>query len=63
MKQHKTMNQNLLIPIIIQQLTSHFSPDVSVIKVTIFSYYFDQLNKKKFSFLGLHQYSDQERIS
>lgn len=35
MKLHKTMNYNLLIQTVIEQLNSHFNPNVSIIKVII----------------------------
>jgi len=35
MKLHKTMNYNLLIQTVIEQLNSHFNPDVLIIKVMI----------------------------
>ncbi|CAF2488773.1 unnamed protein product [Rotaria sp. Silwood2] len=34
-KLHKTINENLLVEIVLQQLFSYFNPNVSTIKVTI----------------------------
>jgi hypothetical protein len=36
MKLHKTMNQNLLIQTVIEQLNSHFNPNIAMIKVMVF---------------------------
>lgn len=35
MKSNKTLDQNLLIENVIQQLNSHFTPKISIIKVNI----------------------------
>lgn len=37
MKSHQTMNRDLLIQIVIEDLTSRFEPDVTMIKVISFS--------------------------
>jgi len=38
MKLHKIMNQNLLIQTVIEQLNSHFNPNIANIKVKILFY-------------------------